>query len=686
MTPLQSSAPHRNIHQHYQPPPPQKTTNSHPMNKVEQTNPTVPVHQYYEQRVKARNQRKAQYQPQPSGSSQGVSAMVNLVGQILRSVSHKQYFVFYFTQQSPRSPNHRYSHEQRSRYRPAHAPTATAAPPSTRPADSESSSQSGGAAAKSKLPHGLTVHELKEMTKARLQAENGSEASKGEQKRVSPLDFDAGFENRERATSRDSTSIRERAMSRDSTGALNHAKLHGMSDSMSSIPSMVQVNPSARDYPKGRQPQVSPLPPGFQHFGPGSSSMPSLSDGVDSSLRFPDANRSWQQHSRSDAWENASVTSHNSTVASEYLGSESAFSSGIPGPDDFGRPRAYTAGNSMPGPPDFPHDNAMSPANVSPGNPFFDAAVGGPNRRRACTLSPRPGLIHEDRPHFSGEPLGIPSFSDASASLLSRSRTNFSPVMPKGRADGPRFGHTNAGVIGGGFAEPPHRPRTVSDHVPGIFEGGFVDMSNRPRASSAASLPPMSHTSEEFFFDRSVPPSRFASSQGLMGNPPITEENPNSITDSIFGYASVSSGRDGPATGSNTTSVFRDVPSLHRQVAAPPGLFNSNDLAQSGQTPTTGFNPVFNRVGSMDSVTETRASSAWGSSAGDIFGSSAEFNAANVEDNLAQDLGSILKLSGVVGDRPERERANTYPHTSRQALGQYISEEFVGKDLGSFRY
>jgi hypothetical protein len=115
-------------------------------------------------------------------------------------------------------------------------------------------------------------------------------------------------------------------------------------------------------------------------------------------------------------------------------------------------------------------------------------------------------------------------------------------------------------------------------------------------------------------------------------------------------------------------------------------LFNPNELAQGGQTLTTGFNPAFNRVGSMDSVTETRASSAWGSSTGDIFGSSAEFNAASVEDNLVQDLGSILKLSGVVGDRPERERSNTYPHTSRQASGQYFSEEFVGKDLSSFRY
>jgi hypothetical protein len=542
----------------------------------------------------------------------------------------------------------------------------------------------------SKLPHGLTVHELKEMTKARLQAEaaeNSSEASKGEQKRVSPLDFDAtAFESRERATSRgDSTSLRERAMSRDSTG-LKHAKLHGMSDSMSSIPSMVQVNPCARDYPKGRQPQVSPLPPGFLHFGPGSSSMPSLSDGVDSSLRFSDANRGWQQQSRSDAWDNASVNSHNSTVASEYLGSESAFSSGMQGPDDMGRPRAYTAGNSITGPPDFFRDNAPSPADVSPGNVFFDAAVGGPNRRRACTLSPRPGLIHEDRPHFSGAPLGIPSFSDTSTSLLSRSRNNFSPVMPQGRNEGPRFGYTNAGFIGGGFAEPPQRPRTASDHVPGIYAGGFVDVSNRPRASSAASLPPMSHTSEEFFVDRSAPPSRFASSQAMMGSAPITEEPSNSITDSIFGYASVSSGRDGPATRSNTTSVFRDVASLHGQVAAPPGLFN-NELTQGGQVLTPGVNPVFNRVGSMDSVTETRASSAWGSPPGDIFGSSAEFNASSsVEENLAQDLGAILKLSGGVGDRPERERSNTYPHTSRQASRQYFSGEFVGKDLGSFHY
>ena len=51
---------------------------------------------------------------------------------------------------------------------------------------------------KSKLPHGLTVHELKEMTKARLQSEAAEKSNDFHEiqavsrDRVSPLDFDSG--------------------------------------------------------------------------------------------------------------------------------------------------------------------------------------------------------------------------------------------------------------------------------------------------------------------------------------------------------------------------------------------------------------------------------------------------------------------------------------------------------------
>ena len=65
---------------------------------------------------------------------------------------------------------------------------------------------------KTKLPHGLTVHELKEMTKARLQSEAAeksnefSEIQSVSRDPVSPLDFDSGESMRERTMSRDSSS------------------------------------------------------------------------------------------------------------------------------------------------------------------------------------------------------------------------------------------------------------------------------------------------------------------------------------------------------------------------------------------------------------------------------------------------------------------------------------------------
>jgi hypothetical protein len=392
-------------------------------------------------------------------------------------------------------------------------------------------------------------------------------------------------------------------MSRDSNhggGGAFSTHLHGMSDSMSSIPSMVQVLPNNRESSSftgvGRQPQVSPLPPGFQ-------SMPAGMDGISREPSFHGGvarhqDDSWQPQSRSDTWDAAST----STVASEFLGSESAYSTGMSqGIDDLGsmqfnRPRSHTGNSTLNGPsPDlYNQDSSIgSSVNPPPGIQFFDAAVGAPNRRRAVTMSPRPGRIHENRPHFhSNDQLQFPSFNSDSTmpSLMSRANNNYSPS----------FGQSSSLFIGGGD----------------IY-------STRPRTSSAVSLPAMSQTADEFAVDNPMMGSRFASNTSLFDSKPIREEGTISLTDGLFGYADVTEGQDAPVNIATSSSVFRDVRSAGSN-EPPPGLFNP-----ISENPSTGSN-------------------GWGTS-------NSGFVNSSVTDELAQDLGSILKLSGVAGDRNDQE-------------------------------
>jgi len=367
-----------------------------------------------------------------------------------------------------------------------------------------------------KLTHGLTVQELKQMTRARLQAEA---AEKVDTDRLSPLDFDASLQD----------PPRERTFSRDSTG---RGQLPvASSESSNSIPSLVQVGQGSN----GRQVQGSPgsrqnfnqeygLPPQQQHSWDGNM----------------------QQQHKMDSLDNASTNSYNNSVISDNVGSESAFSGGIgsgvlsQSDSDFsnGQFNRYAKENNG--------RSGVASASASPAaakqNMFaFDAAVGG-NRRRAATLSPNPGSILEDRPHFDqdvaiprfdGQDLAIPSFASASgvSLLAARSRANSSSaVTPSDHAaaDDSLFGQSGGG--GGMFT--------------------FDDTPNRARTESTVSLPPMSHTADEFGVDR------------------------------ILSQQMVSQGREGPAVGHNSISSIGET----RQMRAPPGFSDGFGFAAAGRS------------------------------------------------------------------------------------------------------
>jgi hypothetical protein len=364
-----------------------------------------------------------------------------------------------------------------------------------------------------KLTHGLTVQELKQMTQARLQAAE----------RLSPLDFDASVHE-----------VRERAMSRDSTGRGRGFHQGVASESTNSIPSLVQVGQAIQSQP-WLQPRASPVPVGFQSFNPKSPNATSLDSNSNFVMPPQQTWDSGHQQLKLDALETASMNSYNNSVISDNLGSESAYSTGIGSgmlsqtdsdlaSIPFNRSLPYTGGPLMSNDGKMvdrkPAASSTSASPASNTNAFcFDAAVGGGNRHRAATLSPNPVSILEGRPHFDGQGLAMPKFSSSGGvSLLARSRGNSSSsILPSQHADNTLFGQTT-----------------------GMF--AFDEGANRARTESSVSLPPLSHTADEFGVDR------------------------------VFSHQFVSQGREGPATGYSVGNNFGDAAMRERQVLAPPGF------------------------------------------------------------------------------------------------------------------
>jgi hypothetical protein len=453
------------------------------------------------------------------------------------------------------------------------------------------------------------------MTKARLQLEasfdthepEGRRDLSADNRRASPLDFDSLPEPS------------ERAMSRDSASRTNHIGLDQAtaSDSFRSIPSHVHVNQGSRETNSGRQPQVSPLPPGFLNSAFVGQAWPSVD--TTGQQKVPGSVRDW---------ETASSASQQSAVLSENLGSDSAlssgFASGVNTPSEslpVPRSRSYTYPAVLqPGARDLMfNEEKTSPSTASPGSgyPYFVPAV-GTNRRRACTMSPKQGSIQEDRPHFSGDALAMPSFSSVDHSTFPmRSRKNsYSPVLSQLGLEKPSSGESTA-----------------------LFDG-----TNRPRASSATSLPQSFPTGEEYPLENSSSFSQHSTSPLL---------NP-------LGAGSRARARSEDVYRERQEFASGNLPVL-------PGFSSGNDVSAS-----SGFhyNPAFSRIETVDNIGNAPAgSNAAAASASDIFSSIGIG---------AHDMGSILKMSGA-GDRPDRERSNTYPNVSQTSTEAFFTENFFGR-------
>jgi len=357
--------------------------------------------------------------------------------------------------------------------------------------------------AKSKLPHGLTVQELKEMTKARLQAEAAE---------LNDKDY-SGIPTNATQTYQQSPHQQQMLQSSVQDGIRE-----GPCDNTYSDQRVVPVsNTSAMGFNKDRilQPNSSSPsasgPPGFQSYASqGSLSSPGI-QGRDS----------WhqQQHAK-ETWETGSVASHNSTINSEYLGRESPYTPDEVSDMPFNRTLSYPSGNLGLGNVDRNFDSSHAP--LGDGS-YFDNSGLNANRRRASTLSPRQGLanlvdlsprtglsnLHENQPSSFG------TIADLSIPFDSKTH-NYMPVKyPES------------------FLRDKHNGRNLN--VNGITF-------NRPRTSSAPSV--STFVSNEMFGDSGL------SGRGFYGDNVPSQ----SLVERILGDSSTARGDN-----ADLSSVFRST-------------------------------------------------------------------------------------------------------------------------------
>lgn len=287
------------------------------------------------------------------------------------------------------------------------SPSPSASRESSTPSPSSyrgnSNTDASGSRQKSKLPHGLTVQELKEMTKARLQAEAADKV--------------------------------------DDTRLLQTPEPH-------TIPTAVNET------------RTAPPPTPSYHEG-------------------------WNPDHRADGWETASTGTANSD----------AFANTEYSPDfDFNRARSYTDSQGV------VHPTHVYSSSGTP--PFYDNSMSFPqNRRRAATLSPRIGLSHVQEDYPADGSMPMPSMPMSSShshgpAIQARPVSAFTPNPPFG--------------------------------FPGNVNSGGNQ--NRPRASSAVSLPPMSHTADEFDLE----PTRRSSPFGVVREDCVTPGLSDVFRDNSF--------------------------------------------------------------------------------------------------------------------------------------------------------
>lgn len=283
----------------------------------------------------------------------------------------------------------------------------------------------------SKLPHGLTVQELKEMTKARLQVKTSEKQEEETPKQVQQQQQTYMQMNQhmhlQSPKNFASQTIGSRSFgeSRNVNQPYSKNRQSPSSATLSTPPSFIQTQ-APQTHP-GFSAPTRLFPSSQSQFEGAGLNMQQTKNICNNT--FQPIGRNWQNQCYNskqsmDALETGSVTSVNSGLGSEYLGSESAFSS-VSGrfqtqPGAAGsHPVGIWAGTD-----ELPYDEDGMLTLPSSSAMFDTSVVGAANRRRTATMSP-PVLsnLHEDRPlnesEYGGDDLTPPFFT--------RSRNNTAP-------------------------------------------------------------------------------------------------------------------------------------------------------------------------------------------------------------------------------------------------------------------
>lgn len=352
-----------------------------------------------------------------------IGAPVNYEGQCLFATPNTRREV------ASRTPTSVYSEPPRNKMHGNQYPHSSTASPAYMPSRVRTPEHFGknNGGKQGKLPHGLTVQELKEMTRARLAAE-AAEGSDDADKDCNEY-FNAEISSNQSVDTGCSSKRSDHAQNHQHFSQYPRNSAESVSSCRSGISNGIAQSNEIHGYPNQvtSSHSFSPTPDIHQRQHPQTINTQypqprprQHSPAIGNAPNQYNMNHPGQQPR--DAWETASVAS---TLASEYQGSESAFpmnSCGtIPpfaspmsdaGSAAFNRGRSFSAGVNAPSSLDrYAYEEFQQAA-------YYDAPPGGvANRRRCATMSP-PGMsrLHEDRPFsFLGndkERLSIPPLSE----------------------------------------------------------------------------------------------------------------------------------------------------------------------------------------------------------------------------------------------------------------------------------
>jgi len=591
-----------------------------------------------------------------SATSLNVPASVySRVSQQNQYVKHKQHAEAPGHPYGNRQPQQRQIHHQQPQYQMPH-PNVSTAP--VFPHDQQHIGMKMNSSNRiyqhqfnnqNKLPHGLTVHELKEMTRARLAAEaaveNPNQHSSSNQRQRATSDSARRFYSQntqvQQQNSRNQSDKRHKNKSslQSAVSRQGQQQMEPPQSWQRMMTPQEQLLTKAPQHHQQHRRKVQPLNQQHQQFNP--NYIANIKDhhfiSSEGQHQLSQGNRLERSRPHLDSVDSASVTSFNSTIASEYLGSETASTSFL-GPslkhsseDDmlFVRSWSFPSVNNV--------NNTIGESGTFPST-YFDGNVVGSRRRLG---SSPPGfhleVAHEDRP-----------FTDSKEFILPRA------VGPDKSAGARTFDDLSQRSVDSSLSQSGKLHGLVPKYHNEEHSIGFSQISSPSEIKSKES----SNTNDELG-------SEAINRRGIPSN----GELPNWVAESVLGTPLLHN--QGKTLGLAKSSVqkvdnvnVKGIDGVFRAQNNPIGFTNENSLTS---VPSNGY--LYSDVSLLGR--SDGGSGSWGGSASVMDGS-------NIADFLNQDFSKLLSLN----TRHEESDVNNDPSVNdpfmSSSLKSRIDPEVVG--------